>query len=447
MRHISASPFTTPSNAASKIFKTLSNERTLTLQFLILVTPPRLLVVAEPAPANAELSWGNAAVVLQIRSRYDAPEEPPRSKPNSKKRPSPESSATSHSSGSTSKRRRLSASTGAKNFVEAPIPADAPPSPQSLDYGQREPEEAPDAGLDSCAADVFHHLGNRRHVYGIHITGLQVRFYLYDRTGVIKTTPLHLEKDARTVISTLLRFEMLDAFELGVESFFHPDFDSSSASAPVDPFSAVVGQVVKVEDRRFKITDIINSTYSRFGRGTAVYGVVLADDPKKSSSRRGKPVKATTQPLRKSTRISAKTQSSKPPPGGGKHPGNPPKSSPLIQPNEQLVLKMSWQLLSRHSEDAFLRLAESCGVEGVVRLYGSTVAGRLSQGVRGRLVQPGEYNDRELRVQVLGPRCTKLKNVKNVEDFKTAFRSLVQSKFIRKLKRFLELIRYYQSSL
>ena len=87
---------------------------------------------------------------------------------------------------------------------------------------------------------------------------------------------------------------------------------------------------------------------------------------------------------------------------------------------------MSWQLLSRQSEDAFLCLAESCGVEGVIRLYASTVAGRLSQGVRGRLAREDDYYDRELRVQVLGPRCTKLKNVKDIEDFKTAFRSLVR---------------------
>ena len=192
MRHISVSPFTTPSNAESKIPPTLWNKRTLTSPFLIPVTPPRLLGVAAPGPANNELSWGNAAVVLQIHSKYEAPEEPPRSKPNSKKRPSPESSTASHSSGLTSKRRRLSESTATKNFVDAPEPVNGvtkTPLPKNEGEGENEygnggeREEAPDAGLDSSAADVFHTLGNRRHVYGIHISGLQVRFYLYDRAG------------------------------------------------------------------------------------------------------------------------------------------------------------------------------------------------------------------------------------------------------------------------
>ena len=313
-----------------------------------------------------------------------------------------------------------------QHFVPSRPRSEAPP-PEGHAV---EAKEAVDSGLDSCAADVFHVLGNRRHIFGIHISGLHIRLYLYDRAGVVFTTPLHLERDARIVVSALARLQMLDAFELGVEPFFHPS-PSPSLSVSGDTFRSVVGRIVQVEDQWFKITDIINSTFSPFGRGTAVYGVVLVDNPKsKKKPGTGISPPAPSQPARKSARISAKAGLLRPPADTTSHHGCLPHSYPAIAPNEALVLKISWQLRSRHSEDEFLRMAASAGVAGVVRLYGSTVAGRLSDGLRARLVKSHQYYDRELRVQILGPRCTKLKNVKDVEDFKTAFRSLVRGEHL-----------------
>ena len=282
--------------------------------------------------------------------------------------------------------------------------------------------------FDAYASDVFHLSANRRHIYGIHVSGLHIRFYYYDRAGVIKTTPLHLESDARAVVSTLLRLQTLDAFQLGVESFFHP--------RPVYPwpsgniFSSIVGQVVEVEARRFKITDIISSSFSRFGRGTSVYGAVLVSDAKGKAQKAAPPPPSRTapNPIRKSARISAQQKPVLP---KQRAQDAAVDASLTIDPNEPLVLKMSWQLRSRQSEDALLRLAAAEGVEGLIRLYGSTTVGCLSHGVRGQLLRPDEYHDRELRVQILGPRCTKLKNVKDVEHFKTAFRSLVQGRLNR----------------
>ena len=95
----------------------------------------------------------------------------------------------------------------------------------------------------------------------------------------------------------------------------------------------------------------------------------------------------------------------------------------------RVAVKMSWHTSSSHSEDELLRLAEERGVQGVARLYRSTVVHRVSEGLRGRLVPAAMYADRELRVQVIGPLARPLYEVSSLETFKTAFRSLVESMF------------------
>ena len=421
LNHAPTSEFTTPSDIDStfscvSVIQSGHNHIPVTI-----VTPPGCIGVPAPALSNDELSWAGTAVVLQIHTRVEAPDHPQPLKPESRKR---RSSDSPDSTGSNSKRLRLNTSKNPSNFVNVPQP---PTSPDQVAFGPKTREEeyeTEDGALDAYVSDVLHLAANRRHIYGIHVSGLHIRFYYYDRVGVIKTTPLHLESDARLIISTLLRLQTLDAFQLGVEPFFHPRPVHPRSSR--DLFSSVVGQVVEVEGRRFKITDVISSSFSRFGRGTTVYGAALVGDGKgKERSQKvapSPPTRVAPNPTRKSARISAQRKNA---------PSKQTRGAPLddgatVDPNESLVLKMSWQLRSRHSEDDFLRLAAAEGVEGVIRLYGATTVECLSDGARGRLVRTDEYHDRELRIQVLGPRCSKLKNVKDVEHFKTAFRSLVQ---------------------
>lgn len=90
---------------------------------------------------------------------------------------------------------------------------------------------------------------------------------------------------------------------------------------------------------------------------------------------------------------------------------------------------LSWHIPRSQREDELLRIAEECGVQGVVRLYGSVIARRVSEGLRSRLVPTSMYADRELRVQVIGPLARPLYEIGDLETFKTAFRSLVKSKF------------------
>ena len=238
-----------------------------------------------------------------------------------------------------------------------------------------------DTELAANATRVFGATGNRRHVVGVYVHRLKVRFCVYDCSGTIYTTPLDLRSDAQHIIAAFISLSFLDAFFLGLEPYL-------ASKTPASPSSLLQGgtsYIIDVDGLCLR-TDSLLHAGEIFFRATAVFPATLARAESSESAL------ATNVPSR-------------------------------------VAVKMSWHTSSSHSEDELLRLAEERGVQGVARLYRSIVVHRVSEGLRGRLVPAAMYADRELRVQVIGPLARPLYEVSGLETFKTAFRSLVESMF------------------
>lgn len=284
-----------------------------------------------------------------------------------------------------------------------------------------------DTKLKVWATEVFRATGNRRHVIGIFASSFNIRFYFYDRAGIIYTEALQIQntEDAVDFVSAVISLSLVSPFNLGMEPFFAPSPrlpHHHPAFRPPPRFfnswtdlSNAEGAIIQVDGVDFIIEDLIMSSGAIHGRGTTVFGVRPA--PTVSS------VSSDPLLLRKSAR-QADIRSRCP------HSSLPQTLPPL---DGRLILKLAWQVPSRQSEDALLRLAQEKGVEGVIKPYKSATLERLSKGFRGKLVPKKMYVDRELRVQILGPRSIPLKRVVDIQVFKEAFRSLVQGGFLSKL--------------
>ena len=293
------------------------------------------------------------------------------------------------------------------------------------EYGEYVPPRSRvDVKLRQWAAEVFRDAGNRRHVIGIHASAFDIRFYFYDRAGLVFTEPLQiqLEEDAAFFVSAVISLSMMSPIRLGLDPFFAPNRRTPYHSPGLHPplrtqstwadLNETEGAIVRVDGVDFVIEDLITAT-GLYGRGTTIFGVRPAAPPDNQEFSSPAPP---SHPSRTRTRHA---ETSVP------H-SHPTLASNLAYPEERLVLKLAWQVPSRQSEDELLKLAQEKGVEGVIKLYKSATLERLSEGFRGRLVPKKMYVDRELRVQVLGPRCIPLKRVSDTEDFKEAFRSLVR---------------------
>lgn len=243
----------------------------------------------------------------------------------------------------------------------------SPPS----DYKRQGPK--PPSELSRMALETISALGNRRHVLAITISELVVRFWYFDRAGTIRTPSLKLNEPS--FVKALMRIAFADAAQLGLEETFlvSPRHDS------------LVGCNVVVQNTTFTIREKLHCAPELHGRGTAVYA-------------------AETIPS-----VGHKVDEAE---------------SELIP--AEVVVKLSWQPINWDSEDALYRLAARYGVGGISRLYRSECLTRLSRGFRGLLVHASRYRDRELRAQILGPLAIPLARVRNVEMFKTAFKSLVK---------------------
>ena len=241
-----------------------------------------------------------------------------------------------------------------------------------------------DTELAANATRLFSATGNRRHILGVYVCRMKVRFCIYDRAGTIYTTPLDLRGDAQRIIAAFISLSFLDAFSLGLEPYL-------ASKTPASPSRLLQGGAnYHIDFDGFRVrTDTLLYAGEAIGRGTAVFS-------------------ATSEPAESSDGALSTLGSGVP---------------------SRIVVKMSWHTPSSHSEDVLLKLAEERGVHGVPRLYRSAVAHRVSEGLRSRLVPPPMYADRELRVQVIGPLARPLYEVADLETFKTAFRSLVKSTF------------------
>lgn len=253
----------------------------------------------------------------------------------------------------------------------------------------------PDDELTANAGRVFRATGNRRHVLGILVNRLEVRFYFMDHAGIVYTTPLdfRIRSEAILIIASIISLSFIDATGLGLEPYF-----ATAALANTKLITPMLEESLlqQKDNFYFDIDDVTVHAEKQlhvdqlFGRGTVVWEATPAipDDT-----------------------------------------GNPVPTEQPDVPSE-VVLKIAWQTLGMHHEDALMRLAAERGVQGVARPYRNAVVARLSDGLRGRLVPASMYADRELRVQVMGPRAMPLYEVKDLDIFKTAFRSLVTGEFV-----------------
>ena len=396
------------------------------------------MAIVHTGSSPPEFEWANAAVITDIHSRYEINKGRKADMGLIRKRrcPPPTSDDTRN------KRRKttpnslgldLRPPSSARLSIPVDYSAEINQASRRNPDGRINPTPADpiyDSLLETWAGEAFQASGNRRHVLGLLVSEFKIRFYYYDRAGAIYTQPLDIENsdDALLFVGAMISLSMLSPFDLGLEPFFAPaprtPFFYTPSLASLSPhrssalswtdLSKVEGKRIHVDGQEFIVEDRISSTHSLFGRGTTVYGVrpVLptSSEPPPSLT----PLQ--TPPLRSDRRRQPFVKASS-------HHNSPPIT-------QRLILKMSWQILSRQSEDVLLRLAEERGVQGVIRLYKSTVVGRLSTGLRGRMVPKTLYIDRELRIQILGPRCIPLKRVGDTADFKVAFRSLVEGELL-----------------
>lgn len=223
------------------------------------------------------------------------------------------------------------------------------------------------------AFGVMAELGTRRHILGILVRGFDMFLCYFDRAGSIISSRLHLVDDETSFVTAIISFSLCTPTRLG----FEPNIVSPSlSSAP----TTIRGCYIEVQGRRLMLEEVIHSTDHPYGRGTVVFSA---------------------RPFSSVIDVAGSAVT-------------------------EVIVKLSWQVTTQDSEDELLRHAAKCHVEGIIKLHLSSTAARLSDGIRKRVMRSNKYIDRELRIQVLGPRCMPLYRVTDLDDFKAAFISLVK---------------------
>lgn len=238
------------------------------------------------------------------------------------------------------------------------------------------PPTMDDGNLSKDALRVVSAFGNRRHILGLYVAGKHAYLGCYDAAGALYTKPMGvMDTD---FITTILSLNRCTPDRLGFEPSVVPP--TSEAGLPARD---IHGCRMTIQDRTFVLQEAIHVLQDLHGRKSAIYTAV----PDESSSPDDKALPST------------------------------------------VIIKLSWQLPHWTLEDDIYRRAEACNITGVPKLYYSAVLAKLSdpKGKR-RFLHPEDFFDRELRVQVLGPVCKPLYTVTDLDQFKAAFISLVQSK-------------------
>jgi hypothetical protein len=272
-------------------------------------------------------------------------------------------------------------------------------TPETLSKsGIHHPKNAPTSGMAACALEMFSALGNRRHLLGISVAGLQGRFWYFDRAGTVSTEEINISD--LSFVATLLRMLFATPYHLGFEHSFeapledlpHTESGNIVRQAQTWPhFNDIKGYRIVFMGHTFILNHVLHSSRCLYGRGTAVY--MARAHPTASNSDPGTPnLKARPMP-------------------------------------DTVVLKLSWSTVRESNEGELLELANEAGVEGIPELWTARHIRRLSSGARGRLSDSSQYEDRELRVQVMTPLCIPLHRVSNAFELKHAFISLVKSEW------------------
>ncbi|KAF8336882.1 uncharacterized protein EI90DRAFT_81962 [Cantharellus anzutake] len=236
--------------------------------------------------------------------------------------------------------------------------------------------------LKQYALSTLSSVGNRRHVLGFHINGLDFQFWYFDRAGSICSSTVNILHQSKQFITSIIQLSLADKECLGYEALFRAPMGSKRRS-----WSDIRDHEVEVEGHWFKLISVVHSSSSLYGRGTSVYEATKIPSTASSHS-----------------------------------------SGASFSESDHVVVKLSWQPVSKHLEDGLYRLAHEKGVKGLAALHASCTAFVLSEGhIRRTLCKVGSYQDRELRAQVLSPFCVPLYTVESIDTFKEAFVSLVEA--------------------
>lgn len=260
----------------------------------------------------------------------------------------------------------MGSSDGVDDAKPVPAPKKASRTPLPPDIGE----------LTSIASKVVCYTGHRRHILGVLVDGPEMFLLYYDRAGSIRSSRVHMINDPVGAVTVILLLHLSTSKRLGFDPNITPP---QHMQLP----TRVEGCYLDVEGYTFVLDKFLHRSESLYGRGTVVYSA--------------RPTLAPQEP----------------------------RQGHRLLP-DVVIVKTSWQITTRELEDGLYKRAAACNVENVTKLYCSHRGGVLSDSIRTRLVSPGAYTDRELRVQVLGPVCTPLWAVADVDIFKTAFISLVQ---------------------
>ncbi|KAF8338021.1 uncharacterized protein EI90DRAFT_3041335 [Cantharellus anzutake] len=308
-----------------------------------------------------------------------------------------------------SPRKRLRTGDSETMDISQPIgsPLDNPETPSS-----GLPLPTADDKLSQYAMEAFSALGNRRHVLGILVAGTKVQFRYYDRAGTISSTDIELEKDAQEFAAAVMCFSLMTPQLLGRELLFTQIPKSAQTNSP---FGTLTGAKIRVDGLKFEIDKPVYVSRALFGRGTAVYRAFnitdhppiddeQADDGAYSFEEKGEIYKPGEGPLHSHDEEEEYEEEgnevegvrNKSPPGR--------KRAPKV-----VIIKLSWQPVDCDNEAELLKDARK-GQEPFCtpHLFATRVGGKLSDYDRrfnlpDPLTVPGQFADRVLRVQVVGP--------------------------------------------
>lgn len=274
-----------------------------------------------------------------------------------------------------------------------------------------------DLWMSRYASEAINELGNRRHMIGILVEGYEIRFFYFDRAGSIRTSKLHLLHDPEKIMAAIVNISLLTVEQLGLQAMKSPD----PAAVNKGTFRNIRGCEVSVDGMRYSIVDILHQDRNLYGRGTIVWSALT----RRNASEKDKAVVLYDEHLTDEARATDDRNRAE-------------KEDKLAKIPEGVVLKLSWQLVSKPSDDDLYDIAHKRGVNNIATLYGSRVAGRLSDGPRDSLVSREFYQDRVLRVQVFGPVYEPIWKLSSVDQYKRAFIGCVNGTFVNLISLFFD---------
>ncbi len=365
--------------------------------------------------------WADVLVVMDLQSSVSKPPAvaPPGSQAGNetqddqsqatRKRSPPEEDEDAEGGGSPRKRRRMIDPEDNENPQAPEFRSGDAVKKDSLLGGL--PLPTPRDNLSQYAMEAFSAIGNRRHILGLYVVGTLVQFRYYDRAGTISSTDIDLDKDPQEFAAAVMCFSLMTPQLLGREPLFTKAPKTVKTNSP---FGTLTGAKIRVDGLTFEIDAPVYVSRALFGRGTAVYRAFhitdhppvnddQADDGAYSFEEKGEVYRPGEEPHT----YDEEDESGQEEKDGKEAMRKPPprrKRAPKV-----VVIKLSWQPVDQDNEVELLKEARrGLQISCTPYLFATRVGGKLSDYDRrfnlpDPLTVPGQFTDRVLRVQVMGP--------------------------------------------